>query len=246
MDVRVPLAPSFSEHTSGTERDDPKSGTVADMRTMKLPLFAATSLSSFAIVFAMACGGGQGGEAKEPTGAGASSAPSPAAATGDKASSGGDATPPTGATTTTQLGNGGDLQGAKLGSSSRKEIEIKGDAGPRTPPGGKSDEPGRRVEDIRTIILSRRDDARACYDKALKDHPGIEGDLDIKWVIDPQGGVTDIAVDQQKSSIHEESVGKCIIEVIKKIKFAPSQKGFETRAHYPFNFHPKNAPGAGK
>ncbi len=67
-------------------------------------------------------------------------------------------------------------------------------------------------------------------------------------MIDPQGNVTDASVDTTKSSILEPSVGQCIIEVIKKIKFAASAKGYETRAHYPFNFHPKtfNAKDAGK
>ena len=88
-------------------------------------------------------------------------------------------------------------------------------------------------------MSARRDDARACYDKGLAAHPGIEGDLDIRWIIDPTGAVTDASVDTSKSTILEPSVGNCVIEVIKKIKFAASAKGYETRAHYPFNFHPK-------
>jgi TonB family protein len=208
-------------------------------------VFGAMCMSSAAVLLAVACGG-KTGDAKDPTGAAASTASSgtPSAGGGAGGGGGGDTAPPTGGTTTTtQLGDAGDLQGAKLGSSSHKEIETKGESGPKTPHGGRSDEPGRKVDDIRTMVQARRDEARACYDKGLKDHPGIEGDLDVKWVIDPQGNVTDISVDQQRSAIHEESVGTCIMDVIKKMKFAPSQKGFETRAHYPFNFHPKNAPG---
>src|SRR5262249_6844476 len=103
-------------------------------------------------------------------------------------------------------------------------------------------EPGRTQKDIQTIILSHRDEARACYDKALKDHPGIEGNIDVKWTIDPKGMVTETSVDESKSDIHEPSVGKCIGEIIQKIHFSVSGKGLETRAHYPFNFHPRNAP----
>ena len=124
------------------------------------------------------------------------------------------------------------------------EVETKGDAGPKTPTGGGSaGEPGRTAKDIQTIVAARRDDARACYDKSLASHPGIEGDLDIRWKIDPQGNVTDAEVDTTKSSILEPTVAQCIIDIIKKIKFAASPKGFESRAHYPFNFHPK--PGQG-
>lgn len=140
-------------------------------------------------------------------------------------------------TTTTQLPNNGEIQGGKLGSSTHTSATTvtKHDR-PKTP------DPGRSVDDIRTIILARRDRARACYDNALRDHPNIEGDLDIKWVIDPDGNVTDIEVDTTKSSILEPDVSSCIIAIIKDIKFSKSPRGYETRTHYPFNFHPKQAP----
>jgi hypothetical protein len=219
----------------------------------KLPLFFVLSASA-AVVFSVACGGQetpktpQGGElGGGGAGAGASSGSGSGgeATAGGEGSGSGDTAGNGGTTTTTQL-DASDLQGAKLSSSSRKEIETKGEGGPKAGPGGRSDEPGRRREDIATIVQAHRDEARACYDKGLKDHPGIEGDLDVKWTIDPQGVVTDVAVDPSKSQIHEESVGSCVVEVIKKLKFNASAKGFETRAHYPFNFHPRNNPGSKK
>jgi outer membrane biosynthesis protein TonB len=221
-------------------------------------------VSSSALVLAsVACGGGKDGEgAKSPTSSSASGEPSGgstdrAGSSGASGSGSGATTDKNGSsgaagsgatTTTTQLGSGGDLQGARLGDKVHTETESKGDSGPKSTHGQSANEPGRSVKDIQTIVVVRRDEARACYDKALAAHPGIEGDLDIKWVIDPQGNVTDASVDTTKSQILEPSVGACIIDVIKKIKFAASAKGYETRAHYPFNFHPKNtsAKGAGK
>jgi tetratricopeptide (TPR) repeat protein len=85
----------------------------------------------------------------------------------------------------------------------------------------------------------RRDEARTCYDEALKKNPSIEGDLDITWKIDPEGNVTDTGVDSSKSTIRDDNVSNCIIAIIKRVKFSKSAKGFETKAHYPFNFHPK-------
>ncbi len=203
------------------------------MRSWKVPLFLVVAGASSAVVLSVACGsppkapegGGEGGTAA------ANGTP---ASGGDKPSDVG-----TGGTTTTSQLDASDLQGQKLTSGSRKEIETKGDGGPRTPRSGSSDEPGRRRDDIKTIILTHRDEARACYDKALKDHPGIEGDIEIKWTIDPDGNVTNPEVDEGRSQIHEPSVGKCIIDVIKNIKFAKSEKGYESHARYPFNFHPK-------
>ena len=221
---------------------------------MRTPLFRLgfAMFSSVMVVAAVACGGGKDGagpktpenaasDSKEATGD-PSTGGSGDGTGGSSSAASGSSDSPTGAgstTTTTQLGDGGDLQGAKLGGSVHTTTESKGEGGPKSTRGQSASEPGRTAKDIQTIVMARRDEARACYDKALAAHPGIEGDLDIKWVIDPQGNVTDAAVDTTKSSILEPSVGQCIIEVIKKIKFAASAKGYETRAHYPFNFHPK-------
>lgn len=220
----------------------------------RTPDFVVMTALSTGLFLAIACGGGanSGEGSKTPsgenaTGASASKAADPAK-TGDDATGAGSSTGASGGTTTTtNLPDAGELQGAKLGSSTHKEIETKGDGGPKTPAGGGSaGEPGRTAKDIQTIVASRRDEARACYDKALAAHPGIEGDLDIRWKIDPDGKVEGAEVDTTKSSILEPSVGKCIVDIIKTIKFAPSGKGYESRAHYPFNFHPKNTKDAGK
>jgi len=204
---------------------------------MRAPLLATMAfVTSFAVV--AACGGSPSEDPKtpasEPGSADGTGAPPPAV----------DAGPAT--TTTSTLGSNGDLQGAKLTSSSSTTVETKGEGGPR--PNGDG-EVGRRREDVQTIIGSRRDDARKCYDDALKRNPSLEGDLDVKWTIDPKGVVTDIAVDDSKSQIHDEALGKCVIAIIQKVKFAESPKGFESRMHYPFNFHPRGvqrAPGQTK
>lgn len=211
--------------------------------------FAAST--SMILCLAVACGGGdkEGAGAKSPSGddatsaagsssgAGSSGGGSDSTSGGAAASSG--ATPVGAGTTTTQLGDGGDLQGAKLGDKMHTSTETTGPSGPKSTGGQSAGEPGRTVPDIKAIVSARRDEARACYDKGLSAHPGIEGNLDIKWTIDPQGNVTDAALDSTKSQILEPSVANCVIEIVKKIKFAASAKGYETHAHYPFDFHPK-------
>lgn len=210
--------------------------------------------SSFIVVAATACGGNDSGGAKSPTSSGATAGDTETAS-GSSGSGGEGSTSSSegagesgagengggsgGTTTTADLGNRGDLQGARLGGKVHTETETKGEGGPKSTHGQSAGEPGRTAKDIQTIVAVRREEARACYDKALEKHPGIEGDIDIKWVIDPDGNVTEASVDTTKSQILEPSVGNCIIEIIKRIKFAPSQKGYETRAHYPFNFHPR-------
>jgi hypothetical protein len=140
------------------------------------------------------------------------------------------------------LGNGGDLQGAKL-TETKTVVATAASASSApsgAPKGGHAGEPGRKPEDIRAIILARRDEARACYDNALKDHPGIEGDLTIAWTIDPKGNVSQVGLDGSRSQISEPTVIACISDIIKKVQFAASPGGFETKAYYPFNFHPRH------
>lgn len=216
-------------------------GSSLNARALAATLFAP-AVAIAAVSLAAACGGKEAGDPKTAASTASSATP---ATSGPGAASGGDAPSSGGTTTTTALGDGGDLQGAKLGGSSHTEIQTAGDAGPKSTHGGSASEPGRTAKDIQAIIAARRDEARACYDKGLKDHPGIEGDLDIKFVIDPAGNVNDAQLDSTKSQILEPSVSTCIVDIIKKIKFAASAKGYETRAHYPFNFHPRNT-GTGK
>jgi hypothetical protein len=149
-------------------------------------------------------------------------------------------TPPSEApTTTVALADGGDLQGAKLTETRTvSTAPAASSAGAAAPKGPHAHEMGRGPEDIRAIIMARRDEARACYDAGIKDHPGIEGDLVIAWTIDPKGNVAQAALDTSRSQILEPSVVACVTDIIKKVQFAASPGGFETRAFYPFNFHP--------
>jgi hypothetical protein len=103
-------------------------------------------------------------------------------------------------------------------------------------------EPGRGTDDIRALIVARRDDARSCYDHALADHPGLNGALVIQWTIDPNGNVSDVSIDTSRSQIVDSNATACIEGVIRTIHFAPSARGYVTTATYPFDFHPRRSP----
>ncbi|HSQ66177.1 MAG TPA: AgmX/PglI C-terminal domain-containing protein [Polyangiaceae bacterium] len=188
-------------------------------------------VSMFPLALLLACGGGEK-PAENPQGAtpdGGSSSSSSGAAT--EAADAGPAS-----TTTVLVGDAGELQGSKL--TSNATVTVQGTSTPSQGIDPKHHDPGRSPEDIITIIKSHRDEARACYDAAVKTHPGIEGNLDITWKLDPKGKVTETGVDASKSDIHEPGLIKCIGDVIRKIPWAASPRGVETSAHYPFNFHP--------
>jgi len=197
------------------------------MRTVARYALAWLPRSPLALLALLACGGG---------GAAADGAKAPGSPEGMTAD-GGPAPVSEAPTTTVALADGGDLQGAKL--TETKTMAAPASSANLPPPKGPhGHEVGRGPEDIRAIVMARRDEARACYDAGLKDHPGIEGDLVIAWTIDPKGNVTQAALDSSRSQIVEPTVVACVSDIIKKVQFAASPGGFETRAFYPFNFHP--------
>ncbi len=202
---------------------------------MRPYMFASLSSIFATAVLVLACGASPPAGAAAPSNGSASTAPAaPAPPSAPSATT----------TTTLTLGDGGDLNGAKLAtttSTAAPTVDSKSDAGAKP----HAHEAGRGVKDIQAIILARRDEARACYDNELKVNPGIEGDVDMTWIIDPKGDATEVGVDEGKSSIHDDKVWKCIAAIIQKIKFAPSAKGFQTKTHYPFNFHPRTTVGGG-
>lgn len=198
------------------------------MRTVTIGLVALGTAGVFA------CGGGGGAPVTPKTAEPAADAAGAAADTGD----GGLTT-----TTTLMLSDAGELQGTKLQSSGSLTMQASADAGASpSGAGAASGEAGRRPDDIATIIKTHRDEFRACYDAALKDHPKLKGNIDLEWVMDPKGNVSRAGLVEAKSDIKEPVVVDCMVKALKAIKWAPSAKGFETKAHYPFNFNPGGAP----
>jgi hypothetical protein len=192
-------------------------------QTCSTPAFAAFALCGSLGIAAFA--GGCGGASEGSAGA-ASATRSSAAAPPDAADASAE---PAGPATTVATADHGTAEGTKLSESDAS-------AAPAPPP--HTHDPGRRPQDIAAIVVARRPEARACYDKALETHPGIEGDLVVQWTIDSKGTVTQIDVDMSRSTLVEASVVSCVEDVVKRIKFAPSPGGYETKANYPFNFRP--------
>jgi hypothetical protein len=205
-------------------------------RSLSIALAPVTAFVTLALL-AVACGGSSA-QAPASASAAAAAAPSDGGTPASPAPA-----PSTATTTALTLGDAGDLQGTKLQSASQgASTADMPEAGPGK--GAHQSEPGRGVKDIQVIVQAHREEARACYDQVQQAHPDptLKGNLDVKWIIDPTGKVTDISIDDSKSDIHDPAIGKCVVGIIKAIHFSVSAKGFETRAHYPFNFNPHNLP----
>ncbi len=191
-------------------------------------------LCSCAMAVPLACGpGGAAGGAKSAGTVAADQASAAPAATSPPAADTGPAT------TTTAVGDTTNEKPSKLAESHTAAPASPGpDAGASA---GRGKEPGRGPADLRAMVTAHRNEARACYDKGLADHPGMDGDLVIEWLIDPKGNVSHVTLDAARSQITDAGVTACISAIIAKLQFAPSPGGYETRASYPFNFHPHHA-----
>ena len=104
------------------------------------------------------------------------------------------------------------------------------------PPSGPKDARGK--EEIQRVVAANRDKVRACYDAALKENPGIAGDLVVSFVIDPAGQVKTAEVNWAESELHIPELDTCAVDVVKTLQFPPSSRGLESKVNYPFNFNP--------
>lgn len=113
-----------------------------------------------------------------------------------------------------------------------------------TPAAVASSEPAdaRGKDQIQTVIAANRERVRACYDAAQKNDPGIQGDLVVTFVINPDGSVKSAEVNPQESEIHSPELDTCAIGVLKTLKFPASSRGLESKVNYPFNFKPAPPP----
>jgi hypothetical protein len=192
------------------------------------------AISVACIAGSVSCGGGSvaGGGVQSPDTSVASAGTPAASAVAPPMGS------PGAATTTAPLADVGDTQGTKLAETQSPALPAA--SGGSSPRPSHAHEAGRGPSDIRAIVVAHRDEARACYDQALSEHPGIEGDLVVGWTIDPKGNVGQTALDASRSQITEPTLVACISDIIKRMQFAVSPGGFETKAFYPFNFHPRH------
>ncbi len=123
---------------------------------------------------------------------------------------------------------------ASIAPSTTTHVEADAGLGTKLEP--KKGEPGRSREDIGAAVQARRSIARGCYDNAANKDPKLEGDVNVKWVIDPGGVVTEVTIDPEFTNMSDEAINKCIIAMIKTLRFPASAKRLQTNAEYRFNF----------
>jgi len=99
----------------------------------------------------------------------------------------------------------------------------------------------RTSEMVQKMVMEHRSTVRKCYEDALKELPGLHGDLVVHFVLDPEGKVKKAELNQEQSTLKSPKVTECAINVIKGIKFPPSSRGMQSEINYPFNLNPQKS-----
>jgi hypothetical protein len=163
---------------------------------------------------------------------------SPSTADSKAPASAGPTAAPAAAGSDAPVGDGWEGEGAAKGSGS-----APASGGETKPAAGGSGQPETRtIEVIQKIVKDHRPEVRDCYEKARKDLPSLQGDMMIHFVLDPEGKIKTIELNQERSTLKAPPVVECAIRVLKSLRFPPSSRGMESQVNYPYNFMPGGPP----
>ena len=97
--------------------------------------------------------------------------------------------------------------------------------------------PGLESGEVRKTVSSNLSAVLACHNGALKSKKDLSGKILLKWELDKDGLVTQIAVDDaSKMSSRDSEFETCLMDAIKPIKFPKSANGLPVVVRYPFVF----------
>ncbi len=88
--------------------------------------------------------------------------------------------------------------------------------------------------DIDRIVKTRMDKIRSCYQRALRDSPGLAGQLVIKFVVGRDGGTANAVV--KESSLGNQGVEQCVLEQFLLLRFPRPPNNQDITATYPLMF----------
>jgi hypothetical protein len=129
--------------------------------------------------------------------------------------------------------------GADQGQGAVASQQQAGPAGPVVDTSGVS--PPLRVrhgaidpEKVREVMSSQRDALRGCYERALAENSGLAGTCTLRIVITGNGTVGTTSF--ENSSIHSVSLGRCLLQLVRTLRFPAPVDGKTAAVDYPLVF----------
>jgi hypothetical protein len=124
-------------------------------------------------------------------------------------------------------GTKGHGRGPKLGDRGEREVQVSMSTG-----NGESDG-SLSKEQIERVVRAHAAGIKYCYEKELQRKQSLSGNVDMFWVIAPDGTVPKANI--KASSLGDAAVEGCIIRQIKQWQF-PKAPGQTIVGRYPFLF----------
>ncbi len=88
---------------------------------------------------------------------------------------------------------------------------------------------------VRATVLARKDEVRACYEKALARRPSLEGTVLVEWHILPSGQLDAVSIGEPR--IGDPDLEACITTVARSWTFPVGEAGGgKVLVRYPFRF----------
>ncbi len=89
-------------------------------------------------------------------------------------------------------------------------------------------------EAIRDAVWLESDEVQACYNKSLKDVPGLKGKLVVAFDVDETGKAKNFK--RASGTILNQEIYGCVAKALEAAEFPPAAVGTVTTVHYPFQF----------
>ena len=91
-------------------------------------------------------------------------------------------------------------------------------------------------QEIQRVFRQHHKQVRTCYQRALQRDPALAGRVVVQLTIDEHGRVTVAKI--KSSQLGDEAVERCVLRIVRQLRFAVPAGGGEVVVNYPFVFKP--------
>lgn len=89
---------------------------------------------------------------------------------------------------------------------------------------------------VREVVVAHADEVRACFEAARIQAPRLQGRVVLKWIIQPDGSVTNAAVERPGTTVSSDEVLACMISRLGSWTFPSPGRGGIAVITYPWDF----------
>lgn len=93
-----------------------------------------------------------------------------------------------------------------------------------------------RLEALTSLIRSKRDGFRCCFDIYARTHAGAQGGMNMTVELKADGTVINVSFVDAPNRVSAPEVEACMIDLAKGLGYPRSPSGKETKFTYPFDF----------